>query len=203
MKKESLLFGVGINDADYTTRLYEELPRVNGKRRQKLVWICPFYATWKSMLDRCYSPSRQKKQPYYKGCSVDTAWWRFSTFKAWMETQDWEGNQLDKDLLCPGNKLYSPETCVFISRKVNMFITEARKNKGLYPTGVVFLKNLRKFRACCTNDGVAINLGCFRSAEDAHGAWLECKLTLARLLAEQQSDPRVAEALISRYENYH
>lgn len=198
----NLIFGVGLNDADYVTRRYEELPKVSGKRKQKLVWICPFYATWKSMLDRCYSPKRQEKQPHYKDCTVCDEWLRFSNFKAWMETQEWEGNQLDKDILFPGNKHYSAKFCVFVSRQVNMFVTEKRKNRGEYPTGVTFQKICSKFKATCMDAGKPVLLGSFDCPQAAFRAWLECKKKLARKLATEQTDQRVAQALISRYENY-
>ena len=114
-KKDKLVYGVGINDADY--RVQEKITVVDedGKKKQKLVWICPFYEKWKPMLRRCYSAKYQEVRPTYIGCSVSEDWLRFSTFKAWMAAQDWEGMEIDKDILFPNNKIYSPETCVFIN----------------------------------------------------------------------------------------
>ena len=60
-------------------------------------------------------------------------------FKDWMENQDWEGNQLDKDLLFEGNKVYGPKTCVFVTRMVNNFTLDsgaARENYRLECTGI-------------------------------------------------------------------
>lgn len=37
------------------------------------------------------------------------------------------------------------------------------------------------------------------NVQEAHEAWLKRKLELAPLLAAEQEDPRVAEALINRY----
>lgn len=113
-----LVCGVGINDADYVFQKWETII-VNGKRKQKLIWECDFYRTWKSMLARCYSIKTQERQPTYKGCSVSDEWLTFSVFKNWMEKQDWEDKQLDKDLLFEGNKVYSSETCVFVTRMVS------------------------------------------------------------------------------------
>ena len=42
----------------------------------------------------------------------------------------------------------------------------------------------------------------FRSQIEAHQAWLKRKLELATLLAAEQTDERVAKALIARYTNY-
>ena len=133
--KNKLVYGVGINDADYIVCIYEELPRTNGKQNQKIVWRCPFYSRWMSMLRRCYSKAYQEKQPSYKGCSVCEEWLTFSNFKSWMETQDWEGKQLDKDLLVYKNKIYSPETCVFIDQRLNTFLVKSNKTRGDYPLG--------------------------------------------------------------------
>lgn len=104
--KESTVYGVGINDADYQV--------------SKGSWICPFYKHWKNMLARCYSPAFQRNQPLYVGCTVDPRWHRFSHFKSWMETQDWEGKQLDKDRKVLGNKVYGPDTCLWLTRKENL-----------------------------------------------------------------------------------
>ena len=52
MKTKKLVYGVGINDADYVTRKWETI-EVNDKQKQKLVWICPYYSVWTHMLERC------------------------------------------------------------------------------------------------------------------------------------------------------
>jgi len=73
-KKNKLVCGVGINDADY-----EVQPIINGKRV-----MCPFYAKWVGMLERCYSEKFQNKWPTYIGCYVILDWIYFSNFKYWM-----------------------------------------------------------------------------------------------------------------------
>src|SRR5690606_1832927 len=130
MKTRKLVCGVGVNDADYAIQKFETIGYVDGKQKQKLVWGCPYYRTWANMIERCYSDKTQNKNPTYKGCSVSEEWLTFSVFKNWMEKQDWEGNQLDKDLLFEGNRLYSPETCVFVSPMVNKFIIDRGAARG-------------------------------------------------------------------------
>ena len=78
------------------------------------------YRTWYNMLYRCYSG----KYPTYKDVTVCDEWKTFSNFKTWMMKQemkcsDISNRQLDKDVLVPGNKVYSPETCHFVTREVN------------------------------------------------------------------------------------
>ena len=200
---QKLVFGVGINDADYVTQKWKTI-EVNGKRKQKLVWICPYYRAWHSMLKRCYSTKHQERQPTYKGCSVSEEWWRFSNFKSWMECQDFEGMQLDKDILFSGNKVYSKETCVFVTSVVNSFTTDRGASRGEWLIGVYWNKREGKFMSRCRNPFTKKQeyLGYFTCEKEAHQAWLKSKLELARLLAEEQTDERVAKALIERYTNY-
>ena len=197
-KRNKLVFGIGVNDADYNVR---ETETVDGK--QKIIWMCPFYRTWTSMLQRCYSEKHQSTHQTYKGCSVCKEWMIFSNFKAWMENQDWEGKQLDKDLLKEGNKVYCPEYCVFVDRKINMFVTDSGVARGEYAIGVCWDKNASKFLSRCRNPltGKREFLGHFNTELEAHIAWKKRKHTLACMLAESEycNDPRLTEALKTRY----
>ena len=198
-----LVYGVGINDADYAVTEYETI-EVNGKRSYKLVWTCPYYRVWDSMLQRCCCSKFQERWPTYKGCSVSEEWLRFSNFRSWMEKQDWEGMQLDKDLLSEGNKVYSKETCTFVTRGVNLFTTDRRNDRGEWLIGVCWDKRVGKFRSRCSNPFTKKQeyLGYFDCELEAHQEWLKRKLELAHLLAAEQTDERVAKALIERYTNY-
>ena len=204
MKTRKLVCGVGINDADYVVRKMEEIGRIDGKRKRKLVWVCPYYQVWKSMIERCYSIKIQEKYPTYKNCTVSEEWLTFSVFKSWMEKQQWEGNQLDKDLLFVGNKVYNPNTCVFVTPMVNTFTVDCGASRGDLLIGVDLDKRTGKFRAQCNNPFTKKieHLGLFTCEQEAHNAWLKRKLELAHELAAIQTDERVAEALISRYTNY-
>jgi len=195
-KKSKLVYGVGINDADYNVT---EHAMVDGK--WKIVRICPFYRVWSHMLERCCSDKLQNRYPTYKGCSVVEEWKTFSKFKAWMEQQDWKGKQLDKDLLFHGNKIYGPDHCVFVDRTVNSFMTESTSTRGEWPIGVAWHKNRSKFDSHCNNPFTKKleHLGLFMCPNEAHQVWLKRKRELAHELAALQTDPRVAKALIDRY----
>jgi len=199
-----LVFGVGINDADYVVKRFEENGYVNGKRVRKLVWSCPFHRTWRNMLERCYSTEFQERQPTYKGCSVSKEWETFSNFRAWMVAQDWQGKQLDKDLLVEGNKVYSVNTCVFVTSSVNSFTSDRGAARGEWLIGVYWDKRRNKFVSQCSNPFTkrGEHLGMFTCEQEAHKEWLKRKLELAKELAEIQTDTRVAKALINRYTNY-
>ena len=205
MKSKKLVFGVGINDADYVVKKFETIGYVDGKQKRKQIWVCPYYQVWKDMLRRCYSAKFQVKYPTYKGCSVSEEWLTFSNFKRWMEKQDYNGKQLDKDLLFEGNNVYSADTCVFVTQMVNSFTTDSGATRGEWMIGVYWHKGANKFMSQCCNPFTKKreHLGLFTSELEAHKAWLKRKLELAHELAAIQTDERVAKALIERYTNYN
>lgn len=195
-KAKKLICGIGVNDADYPVTLHSA---INGKYEQ--LWVCPFYETWKGMIHRCYSAKKQSRRPTYIGCAVISEWHSFSIFRIWMLNQKWEGNHLDKDILFPGNKVYSPDTCIFVSQKINAFITDCGSVRGEWPAGVSWNKSARKFQAGCQNPFTGRNeyLGVFTCPEEAHEAWRHRKNELAFRHADAQEDTRIAAALRARY----
>ena len=205
MKSKKLVYDVGTNDSAYVVQKFEQLGYVGGKQKKKLVWRCPYYRAWRAMLERCYSVKFQERNPTYKGCSVTEEWHTFSNFKAWMKTQNWEGLQLDKDLLFQGNKVYGPEACVFVTQTVNLFTTDRGSKRGEWLLGVDRHKPAEKFQSRCSNPFTKKqeNLGLFTCEQEAHNAWLKRKLELAHELAAIQTDERVATALVNRYSKPH
>ncbi len=195
---KSLVNGIGVNDLNYAARKYE---KVDGRRKQ--VWVCPFYRAWRDMMKRCYSSKFHETRPTYVDCSVTKEWHSASRFKSWMEKQDWEGMQLDKDILMKGNKVYSPETCVFVHQAVNLFLLDRSGDRGDLPIGVSFHKKSGSYMANCSNSFTKKSeyLGCFDCPQEAHKAWKSRKRELAIQLSESEfvTDERVAKALINRY----
>lgn len=179
-----LISGFGINDAAYFVAPRGQPP-------------CRFYKRWLSMIHRCYDPSTQARHPTYLGCSVDVRWKYFTVFKAWMETQDWEGKELDKDLLLPGNKVYSPDTCVFIPAKINAMLTDGAAARGDYMIGVSVRKRWGKlFEANCGG----VYLGKFDTELEAHNAWRLAKSTqIYEAISDYPDlDPRVTSRMIEK-----
>ena len=118
-----------------------------------------------------------------------------------MEQQDWHGKCLDKDIIVPGSKLYSPETCAFVLQATNSFVLARDACRGEYPTGVYLFKRTGKYHARCNNPftGKKEHLGLFSTPEEAHEAWRKRKHELAQLVAATESDLRIVEALKKRY----
>lgn len=180
--------GYGINDADYVLKPY--LP--DGTR-----YYCPLYQRWYNMLSRCYSPLALIKKPQYKGVTVCEEWLTFSNFKSWMEQQDWEGNHLDKDLLVYKNKVYSPETCVFVTPTINSFLTKADKARGEYPIGVCFDSKRGRFRASCKNPFTKklVSVGYRYNPIEAHVLWQKYKIKMAGMLKQEENNNVVITGL--------
>jgi len=123
MKK--LVQGHGVNDANYSVTT-----RVNGKKL-----YCPYYQRWRTMLGRAYSPAVHAIRPTYKNVTVCDDWLSFTNFRLWMVDQDWSDKELDKDIIEPGNTVYCPDKCCFVSGALNSLL---HKNEGLnsaYPRG--------------------------------------------------------------------
>ena len=177
----SLIYGIAINNADYKVK-----PTINGKRT-----TCPYYRTWFNMIQRCYSTSFHKKWPTYAECSVTNEWLHFLTFKIWMEKQDWKGKHLDKDIMIPGNKIYSPDTCVFVSPRINTLLVDCKASTGKHPKGVRFNKADGKFIASMRVFGKSRYLGRFNDPDEASKAYRKAKRLHLLETAYCESDFRV------------
>ena len=121
------VYGVGyIGDASTS---------INGKRETS-------YKIWQGMIYRCYNEETQHKNPTYKGCSVCDEWHNYSNFKKWFNENYYnvenEKVALDKDWIKKGNKVYSPDTCVFAPMTINNLLTKSNKRRGELPIGVSF-----------------------------------------------------------------
>ncbi|MFV8462605.1 hypothetical protein ACNO7T_15720 [Vibrio campbellii] len=165
-KRNKLVFGIGTNDYAGVVK------DANGKH-------IPSYRKWKDMLKRCYSEKYLQEYPTYRGCSVCPEWLYFSNFKDWYDENVIEGFQVDKDLLIESNKVYSPETCLFVSRRLNTLFTDSRNSRGLYPQGVGWMEECNKFRTHLKRYGKQKHLGVFTDTRNAFEAYLIAKAEYA------------------------
>lgn len=89
----------------------------------------PLYIKWQSMVRRCHVPE-YKGYAWYgaKGITVCEEWRTDpKAFIEWSLANGWKpGLDLDKDTLYPGNKVYSPNTCVYIPHRNNMLVVVGR-----------------------------------------------------------------------------
>ena len=197
-QNRGLTYGIGVNDVDYAVNT-----RVGSKQVH-----CPFYQTWVNMLKRCYSEGWKKKYPTYEDCFVCEEWHSLKNFRAWMESQDWEGNQLDKDLLVKGNKEYSPETCAFVPRWLNNILLAPKSVDSKYPLGVS--SSRKNFQAATGGDGKAKYVGTSKCPKEAHAMWQIAKAeaiescvaqwTLHKSYRQDVADSLTARAAVLRFE---
>jgi hypothetical protein len=113
-----------------------------------------------------------------------------------MKSQDWQDKQLDKDILVQGNKVYSPDTCIFVSPVINYLFLDCGRSKGIYPRGVCFVSKRGKFKVQCRENGKRKHLGMFDSVIDAHNAYKKFKYALIKKVALKQDDERLRQAML-------
>ena len=169
-----MIAGIGINDSTYETHTI-----VDGQRI-----FCPYYLTWISMIYRCYGKTAPLS---YKDCTVCDEWLLFSNFRQWMTNQPWKGKHLDKDVRIIGNKIYSPGTCLFVSRDVNNLVKDCPSRRGEWPLGVY--KTRGKFRAMMRVRGKTVHLGRFDNPSSASKAYRTAKYNHIVEIALLETEP--------------
>lgn len=143
------------------------------------------YNTWKGMLRRCYNSKFHEKYLTYKDCEVVKEWHNYTNFGDWFTDNYYEieGQKmcLDKDILCKGNKIYSPDNCIFVPNNINVLFTKRDKLRGDYPVGVSYNKASEKFMAHCSiydfeeNKTKSIHLGLYDTPEQAFEVYKQFK----------------------------
>lgn len=191
LKLRKPVCGVGINDADYCVS-----PRMNGKQVR-----CPAYASWVSMFFRCLGESALAKRPNYSDVSICDEWRSFMAFRSWWIENQVDGWQLDKDLLIPGSKTYSPATCIFIPLWLNALMCDQGARRGGYSIGVNYIKDRGCFAAYCrdpiTKKGEMV--GRFKTEKEANMAYVNRKIDHINSMKSEiiDIDKRLYESLIS------
>ena len=154
------------------------------------------YVCWNDMLKRCYSAKYQEKHPTYKGCSVCDEWLYYPNFKKWHEANYYEidnkTSQLDKDILIKGNKIYSPETCIFVPQFINNLFTKRQKTRGTLPIGVCYYKASKKYKASLSvfknGKKASKHLGYFDTADEGFEAYKKAKEDYIKEVADNYKD---------------
>ena len=154
------------------------------------------------MLERCYSQSLHKRRPSLIGCEVHEDWKSLKNFRAWMESKNYKNRTLSKEMFFEDNKLYSPDTCLFVPNGVSLlFANTTTKGK----MGVYYNKLMKQYQATIRQYNVNMNLGYSKTMEEAVAVYSRAKakhiLEVANALSEEE-DARLKPALIRRSEEY-
>ena len=159
---ERRIYGVGyIGEGEYKTK-------ENGKNTR-------VYSVWHDMLKRCYCEKYHKKQPTYINCEVCDELHNFQNFGKWFDENyyevDGERMELDKDILCKHNKIYSPNTCIYVPHAINSLFVKSDKNRGESVIGTSLFKGKYQTRCSLINPetGKSKNkhLGYYKTQEEA------------------------------------
>lgn len=183
-------FQKGTIKCPYEPRLYNKGYVGEGNyRASKNGKHTKYYARWKHMLQRCYSENYHKKRPTYKDCEVCDEWLNFQNFADWFENNyyevDGERMHLDKDILVKGNKIYSPDTCVFVPQRINSLFENKKLHRGSNVLGV-FKRASGNYEVQCSNaDGNYIYLGRYNTEEDAFKTYKSYKEKIIKQVAEE------------------
>lgn len=189
--RHELIYGFGIND--YEGYIIDE----NGEYLDS-------YNVWFQMIRRCYNEEEFYKHPTYIGCFVCEEWRYYSNFKKWFDDPEngyKKGYQLDKDIICKGNKEYCPEKCCFVPNELNSITTKANTLRGDTPIGVS--KHGNKYRSAYSRLNKLVHMGMYDTPEEAFEVYKKAKEAWMKeygeiLYNEGKITERVKDAL-SRY----
>ena len=157
---------------------------------------------WHRMLDRCYSPYYQKRNPSYIGCRVCDEWLLFSNFYKWVLSPlsgYKKGYHLDKDILVKGNKVYGPETCCFVPSEINEMFTHTNKKLR---KGYVIVKN-NKFYVRVYQGGKYLRGKVFEDENDALKFYKDTKeYNIKNIATKYFQEHKINEIVYNALMNY-
>jgi hypothetical protein len=116
-------------------------------------------------------------------------WHSFNNFREWAKQHAWMGKCLDKDIKTENCKVYSPDTCLFVTQEVNKLLNKQEKKRGSYPIGVSFHRRDQVFHAYIRKDGKRVHLGSFNTPEEASRKYLAHKGEYVMKLALRSLNP--------------
>lgn len=182
------VFGTGyLGEGKYLTR----------KNKNKMTQE---YVSWTGILSRCYY--NQEKYPAYFGiCSVCDEWLEFQKFAKWFDENKYECEErlhVDKDILNPDCKEYSPENCLLVPQRINaLFISHNPKLDGL-PHGIT-LGAFGRYKASYGSK----SLGVFNTYQEACERYIAAKTTNIRNVAiEYKSKNAIPDIVYDAMMNY-
>lgn len=182
-------FGLGYTDGEDTGRV------VNGKWKDDYE-----YAIWTGLFVRCYSEKKLKKCSTYRGVEVAEEWHNYKNFKRWHKENYYEieGEKmcLDKDILSNGNKVYSPDTCIYVPERINQLFKKTSIKRDL-PVGVFLHEKTRKYKSVHRGK----SLGIFDSVEEASRAYKQAKERYIKEVADEYKD-RIPKKLYDAMYNW-
>lgn len=138
------------------------------------------YTIWSNIVGRCNRGYAKLHEDFYT----------FDSWLGWAKEQkgfmDKDGNgnlfQLDSDLFSTDEKMYSPDTCVFIPKEINS-ICKPNMLRDDLPRGVSpFGSKDKPYKVSISVDGVTKHIGNYKTIEEASAVSKQARLGRVRLL---------------------
>lgn len=147
------------------------------------------YSAWRGLLGRCYPEKTRAMWKSYDDCEVCNEWLNYQNFAEWYDDNlyhvDNERMHVDKDILVPGNRIYSPDFCLIVPQRINMLFMERRNKSNGLPTGVGYsTSSYNPYNA--TYNGKY--LGVFKTIDDAQEAYFKAKENCIKEIADEYKD---------------
>lgn len=151
---------------------------------------------------RCSTESKGYES--WKDCEVH--------FDGYQHFTDWCQNQfgymhqedggkfwaIDKDLMVEGNRIYSPEFCVFVPMRVNNLFNFKNRDNG-YPCGVSRFNNCKNLYRWSCGDGKSTLWGSATDPFTAHRGWQNAKINIIEnLLITEDYGNKLKEIITDR-----
>ena len=151
---------------------------------------------WSKMHQR--SLNYDGRHPAYSDVTVSRIWWDFQNFHEWFDEKyykvDGELMSLDKDIKFPGNRVYSPETCIIIPLRLNDLFVSGNQinktNKSDLPKGVSIRVNPINITYRATVQSInkfgetKLVQKVFKTLEEARDFYIEVRITSNKMIAE-------------------
>jgi len=151
-----------------------------------------WYDYWRAMIERVYRTGHYARK-WYSDVLVCDEWHNYQNFAQWCtdnfyKVKDSKMN-LDKDIIVKHNKIYSPQTCVFVPSFINTLFIRAENARGDLPIGVYWHDRDQGYRAQCSYINVETGkrknkwLGNHENSIDAFNAYKTFKEAHIKYLA--------------------
>lgn len=187
-KRKETVYGAGIND-------YVGYISTHGVPLKA-------YKIWVRVLERCHDTKYKTKNPSYNDVTICDEWIKFSNFKDWFVKNYKEGYEIDKDILVQGNKVYSPDTCCFVPRRINTLLLNKQRTNTSGVIGVAKDRN-GSYSASVNMSGIRKHVGYYKTIEEAAAAYVRAKSEYATKVVNEYYNnglitEQVRDAIIKR-----
>jgi hypothetical protein len=154
------------------------------------------YRDWKRMLRYCLKDVKPDKNiPINKNEEVCLEWLNFQNFAKWYDENYYpiagQTMHINNNIIKPGNKIYSPDTCLFVPRNIDRLFST---NKYNLPQGIGKHKNKYSIQHKTFKERNITKFG-INSLEEAIGIITEIKINELKELVDKYKNEIPANVL--------